>query len=513
MELRRYAGIVRRHWIIAAMALIAATVATLMLILPRPLVYETTGTMLVRPIISGSADQTVNATDVLIRGVQIPATYATIARSDLISSRAEELLPPGIDRSDLSVGAEVLTDTNVLKISVRGHDPVVVRSMANAVMTELVRYAGETDEAYTAERLDAPNLPSSPVGPSKRMVIALGVFIGALLGIALALFAEYIRRPTDSASGVITDAQTGLHNEQFLRQRLREEMSRARRSSQGFAFGVLKVAVRVGENGELTYVPMSRDLRRVAQHLRLTVPEEAVVAYLGGGTFAGMFPEMPRSEVEGVLVGWSAAVGSLLDGHARSGAGPQVDVTRSVCQFSEATFVGSSEAKKIARGLTVVGSEDPGDPGQSETPVKAKASKAKSPNTKAPKAKAPKANAPSEPPVRDRTPADGQVRQAVPSRVNREVSLRTEVPVRATPPVQAPPPVRPAPPVQPASVRPAPPVQPASVRPAPPVQAARPAVSRNEEVGPPLDRPDEPGDPQRRPPTGNGKSRASNREG
>ena len=363
MELRRYGGIVRRHWIIAAMALAASTVATLMLILPRPLVYETNGTMLVRPITSGSADQAVNATDVLIRGVQIPATYATIARSDLISSRAEAVLPPGIDRSSLSVGAEVLTGTNILKISVRGHDPVVVRSMANAVMAELVRYAAEIDEAYTVERLDAPGLPTTPVGPTKGMVIALGVFLGALLGIALALFAEYIRRPSESASGVITDEQTGLHNEQFLRQRLREEMSRAGRSKQGlgFGFGVLKVAVRGGENGELAYVPMSRDLRRMAQHLRLTVPEEAVVAYLGGGTFAGMFPEMPRSEVEGVLVGWSAAAASLLDGHARRGAAPQLNLMRSVCQFSDATFVGSSEAKRIARSLTVVGPEDPSD--------------------------------------------------------------------------------------------------------------------------------------------------------
>ena len=189
MELRRYAGIVRRHWIIAAMALAATTVVTLMLILPRPLVYETTGTMLVRPITGGSADQAVNATDVLIRGVQIHATYATIARSDLISSRAETLLPPGVDRSTMSVGAEVLTDTNVLKISVRGPDPAVVRSMANAVMAQLVRYANEVDEAYTLEPLDDPGLPKSPVGPTKGMVIALGVFIGALLSIALALFA------------------------------------------------------------------------------------------------------------------------------------------------------------------------------------------------------------------------------------------------------------------------------------------------------------------------------------
>ena len=480
MELRRYGGIVRRHWIIAAMALAASTVATLMLILPRPLVYETNGTMLVRPITSGSADQAVNATDVLIRGVQIPATYATIARSDLISSRAEAVLPPGIDRSSLSVGAEVLTGTNILKISVRGHDPVVVRSMANAVMAEMVRYAAEIDEAYTVERLDAPGLPTTPVGPTKGMVIALGVFLGALLGIALALFAEYIRRPSESASGVITDEQTGLHNEQFLRQRLREEMSRAGRSKQGvgFGFGVLKVAVRGGENGELAYVPMSRDLRRMAQHLRLTVPEEAVVAYLGGGTFAGMFPEMPRSEVEGVLVGWSAAAASLLDGHARRGAAPQLNLMRSVCQFSDATFVGSSEAKRIARSLTVVGPEDPSDQGQTKSPRTAAGSKAKTSKTTASKAKA--------------SGAGPQAYAGVP------------VKARVAPTVQAPGTGRSPEPPRPG-------VEPETPSRAERSDATAPAVSPSEEVGPPLHRPDEPGDPQRRPPTGNGKSRASNR--
>jgi len=88
VELTRYLHIVRRRRGIALSAFAVTAVATLILVLPQPWVYESTGTMLVRPRASSTPAETVDASDLLIRGVKIGATYATIARSDLIRDRA-----------------------------------------------------------------------------------------------------------------------------------------------------------------------------------------------------------------------------------------------------------------------------------------------------------------------------------------------------------------------------------------------------------------------------------------
>ena len=383
MELKRYFRIMRRHWLIMLFTFVVVVGATLYLVLPQPWIYESTATLQIGPRDGLTPDDAAKAQSAL--SVEIAATYATQARSANIGGQARsgqcnagagtvaktclyvaQYLPPNKiaangpailpkDVRNLKVSAEAQTATLGITISVQGKDPVATAVLAQAVAIAMIQNStapGAIFPSYQLKQLDPPTIPATPVGPKKNLTIALGVILGFFLGFCLALFVEYLRGPADLAEGgSIVDTQTGAYNEEYLRQRLHEEMARSRRLGHAFSFGVMKVALRTGEAGEVSHIPAAQDLRRVAQALKLTIPEEGLVAYLGGGTFASILPEISRPEAEGMLLGWEAAATALLDSSQR-GEGANIRLSSGVCVYQEGSFVGNREAKRIANGMS-----------------------------------------------------------------------------------------------------------------------------------------------------------------
>ena len=364
MELSRYLQMVRRRRGVALTAFVVTAAATLILVLPQPWVYESTGTLLVRPRASATQEQTVNASDLLIRGVKIGATYATIARSDLIRDRAKEVLDGAVSTGGLSVSAEVLTDTNILSIGVRGGDPESVQALATAIAAETTGYVAELDDAYMLEPLDAPELPDEPVGPNKRLTIFLGLFLGALLGVGLALMGGPVEDP---AHEYVMDPDTLAYNRSFLRRRLREEMSRADHRGHAVSLAVLRVALQGNEEDEPPQIPEVKDLRRIVSVLGQSLREEAVFAYLRGGTFAVLLPDTSAASAGRLLAGWVAMISSILAEEDEEH--PRAEVWTGICEYADGTFTGSREAKRLARDLTQdpdLASAPPGPAGSSK---------------------------------------------------------------------------------------------------------------------------------------------------
>jgi capsular polysaccharide biosynthesis protein/GGDEF domain-containing protein len=379
MELKRYFRIMRRHWLIMLFTFAVVVGATVYFVLPQPWIYESSTTLQIAPsskILNAGDQARVQAA----LSVEVAATYATQARGPIIRGKAvlgtvlneavnkidlqlpakQQVLAADVDRVALSnskVGAEAQTATFGVTITVDGKDPIATAVLAQSIADVMVADSTGSDPlflSYELQQLDSPTIPTHPVGPKKNLTIALGVILGFFLGLCLALLAEYLRGPADLAEGgSIVDTQTGAYNEEYLRQRLREEMARSQRLGHSFSFGVMKVALRTGETGEVSHIPATQDLRRVAQALKLTVPEEGLVSYLGGGTFASILPEISRPEAEGMLLGWEAAATALLDSSQR-GEGANIRLSSGVCVYQEGSFVGNREAKRIAAGMTDV---------------------------------------------------------------------------------------------------------------------------------------------------------------
>lgn len=193
MELRRYLEVSLRWWWLVALAFLATTAVTVSSVASQPATYETTATFVVRPRPVDPSDEA-QAFDALIRGVTINTTYASIARSDLIRDRAEEQLDPAAQRDDMSVSAKVLTDTNIVSVTVKGPDPDNVVDLATAISAETIEYVNDLSDVYVLEPLDEPTRPSGPVAANRMLTILVGLILGVVLGVGLAMLVEYLRK-------------------------------------------------------------------------------------------------------------------------------------------------------------------------------------------------------------------------------------------------------------------------------------------------------------------------------
>jgi capsular polysaccharide biosynthesis protein len=193
VELRRYLEVSLRWWWVVALAFVATTAVTVASVAAQSATYESSATFVVRPRpVDPSLDA--RAFDALIRGVTINTTYASIARSQLIRDRADEQLDPGARRDDMSVSAKVLTDTNIVSISVKGPDPDNVVDLATAVSVETIEYVNGLSDVYVLEPLDEPTRPGSPVATNKVLTILVGLVLGVVLGVGMAMLVEYLRK-------------------------------------------------------------------------------------------------------------------------------------------------------------------------------------------------------------------------------------------------------------------------------------------------------------------------------
>jgi uncharacterized protein involved in exopolysaccharide biosynthesis len=195
MDLFDYLLVLRRRWLFAAIGFLLTVGLTVAFVDRQPSVYEAKATFVIRPR-TVTAEDDLRAIDTLTRGIEIPSTFASVARSEAVRNRAEQRVDATIDTSGLRVSSEVVTSTNILEITVRGGDPNAVHALATAVGEETIDYVGDLQRVYDLRALDAPHLPDDPVAPNRSLIIGTGVAFGLGVGMVFALLAEgYARRP------------------------------------------------------------------------------------------------------------------------------------------------------------------------------------------------------------------------------------------------------------------------------------------------------------------------------
>jgi capsular polysaccharide biosynthesis protein/GGDEF domain-containing protein len=330
MEIRRYLLMVRRYWPVMLVALIVVSSITAFAAVRQPWIYESSGTFVVRPR-SSDSQETVKAIDTLIRGVEINSTYATIARSALIKDLAAERLDSDVKVGKMSVSADVVTGTYILKISVRGPSPDHVAAYASALGDEAVAYIFNLEDAFELKPLDRPRIPNDPVGPNKPLTIALGVAFGLLLGIMLAIGFDYlarVRRGTSSPLHFdIIDPITGVHNVAYFMSRFDQEESRAANSLRGFSVGTFKIASSLHPDNRID----NPVLLEVVDSARPLLRKEDVLARVSDSAFALLMPDRIGREAEAVMTTWrrNTEAALLAQGHSMG----ELTVTSGVAEY------------------------------------------------------------------------------------------------------------------------------------------------------------------------------------
>lgn len=300
MELKHYFEILLRRWWIVLATILLALGAAWYLTAQQPWVYEADATFVVRPRLVDAGDA-VKAIDTLIRGGEINETFAGIATSDAIVDQAKATLGKDVvKRSETSVRADVVAGTNILRLTVSGRDPLVVKEYTDEIAIELVAYIEGLEDVFTLSPLDGANLPNNPAGPRKSLSIVLAGILGTMAGMLLAATVEYLSDPDPGATAFnIIDPETLAYNEQYFRRRFDQEISRARNTDEPFVLAAIQ---------QLHYDAISQltlgDMRFLADIILELARPEDVLAYVGNSMFILLLPAMTEAEAEPKIAEW-----------------------------------------------------------------------------------------------------------------------------------------------------------------------------------------------------------------
>lgn len=304
MELKVYLRILLKKWWIVLPAFLITFTAAIVFTFTQPPIYQAIATYVVKPNAAfGDVKSFASSLDILSRRTEIATTYAEVANSHMIRERVVEALNLSRDQKrDISVQGLLLAGTNVIQITVEGHDPEVVRDFANRVGLETVTYVQDLYEAFDMASLDEATRPASPVGPNRTLHLAVGAILGIVLGVGLAVLSEYLQTPLENlAKFEILDDETGMYNSRYFRQRLGEEMSRARRNNYALSLALMNVDHLGVISTSFSSPARQEALRKIALFLKQYLREEDVMARLDGTVFAFLLPDMQVQQAKAVM--------------------------------------------------------------------------------------------------------------------------------------------------------------------------------------------------------------------
>jgi capsular polysaccharide biosynthesis protein len=196
LDIHQVARLLRSRWItICASVAVAGAVAAVISVLTTPL-YQASTRLFVSTTTRGSESE--------VYGRALASQQRVFSYADLITGEA--LAQRTIDKVHLDMSAESLrqkvnatvpADTVMIDVSVLDPSPVQARDLANAVSDELVDMVRELETPPDGGRPDArvvverrASLPADPVIPQTPRNIALGIALGLLIGIGLAVLRD-----------------------------------------------------------------------------------------------------------------------------------------------------------------------------------------------------------------------------------------------------------------------------------------------------------------------------------
>lgn len=187
-----YAVWKRILWVIAAVvvAVAAAGIITQFFITPK---YQASCWLFVNSFTSSSPQDEVSAAQ-LQASTQLATTYIQLLGSETVLNDVSAELDGAYSASALAsmISASVITDTQILVITVTHPDPEQAAQIANAV----ARVApGDIQSFVEGSSVTVPqyaSVPSAPSSPSMSRNLMIGFAAGLVVGIAAALIAHFL---------------------------------------------------------------------------------------------------------------------------------------------------------------------------------------------------------------------------------------------------------------------------------------------------------------------------------
>lgn len=271
----------------------------------QPKLYEADSRLFVEP--SGVGENILDQYTLLSRQSELSETYAQIATSPPIRRGAIEALDLNAQQqNDVRLESRLIPGTTLLSLSTRSTDPDLARDYTNAVALQLVDFVDGLDTPFTLEPLYEAGTPGSPVSPNIPLNLGLAIALGLGLSIGIGLIAELLstRRPSVARLELL-DEETSAYSAPYFRVRLRQEVSRAKRTGGSVAIALVNANHRGALDG---HTPRTRvdALRQLAGLIDVHLRPEDLSARIDEDVFALLLPDTTEADAIGMVDGLRA---------------------------------------------------------------------------------------------------------------------------------------------------------------------------------------------------------------
>lgn len=215
MELQEYLRILRERWVSICAVALLALVATAALTFSATPQYASSARLFVSTAQSGTAEAYQGG----LFSAQRVTSYADLAGSrELAESVIADLRLP-LTPGELSerVSAEVVPQTVILELTAVDPDPKLAQAIAQAyaerladTVRELETPPGKAVPPIRATIVDAASEPGTPISPRSVRNLGLGLIIGLLLGVGLAVLRETLDTTVTSSEDFDTITEAPL---------------------------------------------------------------------------------------------------------------------------------------------------------------------------------------------------------------------------------------------------------------------------------------------------------------
>ena len=289
MELRAYLFFIQRRWKIILPLFLATLAVTVFLTWNTQPMYEASSTYIVR--ISSTSDEknSISALNTLISSDDIPATYAKVANSRLIKRQAADQLGlSSSQRSNLASNSSLIAGTNIIEVTAKGNDPVIVMDYANEIGEQMLQYAATLYGTYELSPLDDATQPRRPVSPDIFTNLFLGAVLGLSLGFGIALVIEYWQTSlkTSLQSSPMPSLPSGLIEKDQFEAEIGKALSQANLTGKPISVALLPLdsslpdQLESSKKEEWLSIIVNELLASLQSNDRVTVFEDAIVGFL-----------------------------------------------------------------------------------------------------------------------------------------------------------------------------------------------------------------------------------------
>ena len=266
MELREYLKIVLRSWWVIIPIVMGALSLSLLFSYTRTPVFESQSTHIIAfTDSSGLVDQADRyyILDLLVGRQQLAVNFCQTIISDnnyfdalralnidesmwepVLDASGNEIAKPQLDLGKYDISCNVLPESSVLLLIVRGTSPQLVKELNNGLA---VVGRGKVESIYnnmlTIEVLTSPSVDEGePISPNHTQNAALGLGLGVVVGLTAALMMDYFRSPLEKMGDAsIRDPFTNAYNERYFTKRLAEEVERSHQRNRPISVGLLEL--------------------------------------------------------------------------------------------------------------------------------------------------------------------------------------------------------------------------------------------------------------------------------